>query len=48
MQNPTEAHFKALTHTLNYVAATSGQGNLFKGSDFLKLQAYSDSDWGAC
>ncbi|XP_057529744.1 uncharacterized mitochondrial protein AtMg00810-like [Amaranthus tricolor] len=48
MQNPTQNHFKALTHTLNYVVATSGKGILLKDSDSLKLQAYFDSDWGAC
>ena len=48
MQNPTENHFKALHHTLHYVAATCGQGILLKGSTFLKLKAYSNSDWGAC
>lgn len=38
MQNPFENHFKALTHTLNYVATTSGEGIFLKGSDSLKLQ----------
>ena len=40
MQNSIKNHFKALTHILNYVAATSGQGILLKGSDSLKLQAF--------
>ena len=48
MQQPTESHFKALYHTLNYVASTSGQGILLYGNDTLKLHAFSDSNWGAC
>ncbi|XP_057522453.1 uncharacterized mitochondrial protein AtMg00810-like [Amaranthus tricolor] len=48
MQNPIELHFQALTHTLNYVASTLGQGILLQSVDNLKLHAYSDSDWGAC
>ena len=48
MQSPTQEHFSAFTHTLNYIASTSGQGILLKGSDHIQLHAYSDSDWGAC
>lgn len=48
MKNPTEAHNQALHHTLNYIATTDGQGIILKGSDQLRLHAYSDSDWGAC
>lgn len=47
MQSPTQEHFAALTHTLNYIASTAGQGILLKGSDKIQLHAYSDSDWGA-
>lgn len=46
MQKPTVLHFEALSHT--YLSATLGQGILLFGSDNLTLQAYSDSDWGAC
>lgn len=48
MQQPTELHFQALRHTLNYVYSTSGQGILLQGSNALHLHAYSDSDWEAC
>ena len=48
MQSPTEHHYQALTHTLNYIAAIAGQGILLKATNNLCLQAYSDSDWGAC
>lgn len=48
MQSPTDLHYQALVHTLNYVATTAGQGILLKASDTLTLHAYSDSDWGAC
>ncbi|CAO2838095.1 unnamed protein product [Amaranthus hypochondriacus] len=48
MQRPTTAHFEALKHTLGYLSATLGQGILLSATDQLTLQAYSDSDWGAC
>lgn len=48
MQNPSEAHFQALQHTLNYVHHTAGQGIILHATDHLSLQAFSDSDWGAC
>ena len=48
MQNPTEAHYQALTHTLHYFAYTLGQGILLKASNQLHLKAYLDSDWVAC
>ena len=32
MQHPTKAHYKALTHTLNYLASTVGRGILLKAS----------------
>ena len=46
IQNPTEAHNQDLHHTLHYIANTSGQGIILKGSDHLRLHAYFDSDWG--
>ena len=48
MQNPIDAHYFALVHTISYVAHSLDQGILLKGSDALHLHAYSDSDWGAC
>ncbi|CAO2816812.1 unnamed protein product [Amaranthus hypochondriacus] len=48
MQQPSEAHFQALKHTLNYVYHTAGQGIILHAADSLSLQAFSDSDWGAC
>lgn len=48
LQQPMISHYKALMHTLKYVASTAEQGVLLEGSDQLVLQAYSDSDWGAC
>ena len=48
MQTPRLPHIDALHHTLRYVAHTSGQGILMKGSDKLTLQAFSDSDWASC
>lgn len=48
MHKPRSSHLEALKHTLNYVHSTSSQGILVQGSTKLVLQAYSDSDWGAC
>lgn len=48
MHAPTNSHYQALIHALNYVGCTSGQGILLKASASLSLQAFSDSDWGAC
>lgn len=48
MQKPTSVCFDALVRTLGYLSATLGQGILLSASDHLTLQAYSDSDWGAC
>lgn len=48
MQHPSVSHFSALQHLLNYVHSTAGQGIFLKAGDQLTLQAYSDSDWGAC
>ncbi|XP_021726146.1 uncharacterized protein LOC110693297 [Chenopodium quinoa] len=48
MQNPRTTHMEALQHTLRYVAHTTGQGILLKGSDALTLQALIDSDWASC
>lgn len=48
MQQPRDSHWQALQHTLSYVSNTCGQGILFKPSNKLKIQAFSDSDWGSC
>lgn len=48
MQNPSDTHFKALAHTIHYVASTAGPGILLRATDQLKLHAFSDSDWAAC
>lgn len=48
MQQPRSTHWNALTHTLHYVHSTCGQGIVLQGSNTLTLQAFSDSDWGAC
>ncbi|XP_057539843.1 uncharacterized mitochondrial protein AtMg00810-like [Amaranthus tricolor] len=48
MQNPRLPHASVLQHALNYVHTTTNQGIIIKGSDQLKLQAYSDSDWASC
>lgn len=48
LQTPRVPHFKALLHVLQYVSSTAGQGILLKGNEQLTLQAFFDSDWGAC
>lgn len=48
LQSPKVSHYQVLLHTLHYVASTAGQGIILQASDKLTLQAYSDSDWGAC
>ena len=48
MQSPRLPHVQALQHTLRYVNATAGHGILLNGTATPVLQAYSDSDWGAC
>ena len=48
MHSPTVLNYKALLHALHYVGCTSGQGILLRASDTLSLQAFSDSEWGAC
>lgn len=48
IQPPRTPHWQALIHTLNYIHSTCGQGIVLKGNDKLVLQAYTDSDWGAC
>ena len=47
MQTPTDSHWNALMHTMQYVHATCGQGIALMGADKLTLQAFCDSDWGA-
>lgn len=48
MHAPRNTHLSALHHTIRYLAGTINQGILLKGSDQLKLQAFSDADWGSC
>jgi len=48
MQSPRDSHLQALHHTLRYVKGTTDHGIVLKGSDQLRIQAYSDSDWAAC
>uniref|UniRef100_A0A803MYU8 Reverse transcriptase Ty1/copia-type domain-containing protein n=1 Tax=Chenopodium quinoa TaxID=63459 RepID=A0A803MYU8_CHEQI len=43
LQEPRMPHFRALQHN-----GTNGQGILLRGADIFTLQAYCDSDWGAC
>lgn len=39
-----EPLYQALQHVLRYIASTSSQGILLKGTPHLSLQAFSDSD----
>ena len=44
MQNPSQAHYTALLHTLNYVHSTIDQGIPLQATNAITLQAFSDSD----
>lgn len=48
LQQPRIPHYQALLHSLHYVSSTAGQGILLRTDEQLTLQAFSDSDWGAC
>lgn len=48
MQLPRTSHLSALHHALCYVANIAGQGFILKGTDTLRLQAFSDSNWAFC
>ena len=48
MQQPREAHYEALKHTMHYVHSTLGQGIVMHATNQLTLQAFSDSDWASC
>ncbi|XP_022848785.1 uncharacterized protein LOC111371108 [Olea europaea var. sylvestris] len=51
LSQPRLPHLKAAHHLLRYLKNSPGQGIFFSakndGSD-LKLQAFSDADWGSC
>lgn len=48
VQDPRTTHWGALINTLNYINSTCGQGIVLKGTNKIVLQAYTNSDWGAC
>lgn len=48
MQKPTDSRWDTLQHTLSYVQNTYGQGILLKATDKITIQAFLESDWGAC
>lgn len=47
MHHPTDSHLVAAKHVLRYLGGSIGRGLLLQKSstDFLRLTAYSDSDW---
>ena len=48
LSNPTEIDFTMLKHVFRYISGTVDDRLKFKKSrNGLKLQAYSDSDWGS-
>ena len=48
MQNPNVEHMDAARRVLRYIKGSPGQGLLLKANSSLQVQAYCDSDWGAC
>ena len=45
---PTNVHHKAVVQVLHYIKHSPAQGLFFPSSLDLKLQAFSNSDWGGC
>ncbi|XP_022874276.1 uncharacterized protein LOC111393111 [Olea europaea var. sylvestris] len=45
---PTNDHFQAVKHILQYVKGTLHFSLMFTASSFAKIIAYSDADWAGC
>ncbi|XP_019429682.1 PREDICTED: uncharacterized protein LOC109337215 [Lupinus angustifolius] len=48
MNQPTNAHYQALTRILKYIKETLVQGLFYPSNSTLQLKAFSDSDWATC
>jgi hypothetical protein len=48
MANPTDVHWKVVKRILRYIAGTLHHGIQLQLSTYLRLNAYSDSDWAGC
>ncbi|XP_015158446.1 uncharacterized mitochondrial protein AtMg00810-like [Solanum tuberosum] len=48
MQDPREPHMKAAYHMLRYLKKDPTLGLLMTSTDDYNVQAFCDSDWGAC
>ena len=48
LDSPTDIHLQAAHRVLRYLKGTIGQGLYFPTTNNLKIQAFSDSDWGTC
>ncbi|PKA57434.1 Retrovirus-related Pol polyprotein from transposon TNT 1-94 [Apostasia shenzhenica] len=46
MHDPREPHMKVVTQILRYLKGCPGQGILFSPNDHLKVECYTDADWG--
>lgn len=46
MHNPIEDHMNAVRRILSYLKATLGKGILFTQGASLKIQGYTDADYG--
>lgn len=46
-QNPKEKHWTAIKRVMRYIRGTIDMGLLFKKEDKLRLDVFSDADWGS-
>ena len=46
LEHPTKVHLEWAKHVLRYLKRTKSQSLVFRKSTGLKLQGFSDSDWG--
>jgi len=46
MENPGQAHWNAIKRILRYLKGTRDKGITYKKGCQIKLEGYSDSDWG--
>lgn len=47
-QTPSQSHYDAAIHVLQYLKGTISQGLHFNNNSSIKLEAFCDSDWAAC
>lgn len=48
MSEPSKSHLKATYRVLKYLKGSLGRGLFLKNLGEMRLQAFSDNDWGSC